>query len=153
MDISRGKLCWNCGIFFFCTEKFNDWVLSSGKNLFKCKRSRLGSQPNKLTKDSMFKIIDWSTHYNMKGVNTQFCLLSFTKYRDDLNEYFWAYFNMPWGNSASRICFSNVRNSHSYCILRGKKSTKIEVHRNMSFYTGKVPMFWVKLKISLFSTL
>lgn len=120
MDTSRGKLCWNCGIFYFCTEKFNDWVLSSGKNLFKCKRSRLGSQPNKLTKDSLFKIIDWSTHYNMKGVSTQFCLLSFTKYRDDLNEYSWAYFNMPWGNSASRICFSNVQNSHPYCILREK---------------------------------
>ena len=97
--------------------KFNNWVLSSGKNLFKCKRSRLGSQSNKLTKDSVFTIIDLSTHDNVKGVSTQFCLLSFTKYRDDLNEYSWAYFNMPWGNSA-RICFSNSQISHSYCILR-----------------------------------
>lgn len=112
-----------------CAEKFNDWVLSSDKNLFKYKRSRLGSQPNKLTKDSMFKIIEHD-HYNMKGVSTQFCLLSFTKYRDDLNEYSWAYFNMPWGNSA-RICFSNVQNSHSYCILREKKHQRKKIRKDM----------------------
>ena len=116
-------------LFCVCAEKFNDWVLSSDKNLFKYKRSRLGSQPNKLTKDSVFKIIEHD-HYNMKGVSTQFCLLSFTKYRDDLNEYSWAYFNMPWGNSA-RICFSNVQNSHSYCILREKKHQRKKIRKDM----------------------
>lgn len=44
----------------------------------------------------------------MKGVNTEFSLLSFTKYGDDLNECSWAYFNMPQGNNA-RICLISIQ--------------------------------------------